>query len=165
MFDAQELQFYSDASKNFNLGFGAFCEKSWMQVCWSDMNVTPDMNPSIQYLQLFTLTAAVLAWVHRFQNRKIMIFCDNEAVVSMVNNTTSSCKNCMVLIRFLVLHCLIHNVKLMVKYINTKSNAISDSLSRFQTTRFELLTKDMDMDTCPTPVPEILCDVLQLWLN
>ena len=66
-----------------------------------------------------------------------MIFCDNEAVINMVNNNSSTCKNCMVLIHFIVLQCLIHNVKLSAKYVDTKTNEIADSLSRFQQGCFE----------------------------
>ena len=67
-----------------------------MQESWG--KDTADLDPSIQYLELFALVAAVLAWISRFQNRSVTIFCDNQSVVAMVNNTTSKCINCMTLI-------------------------------------------------------------------
>ena len=163
-FNATQLDFYSDASKNFSLGFGAICEKSWMQHKWTDVNVNESMNPSIQYLELYAFVAAVLAWIHRFQNKRIIIFCDNEAVVNIINNSSSTCKNCMVLVRFITLHCLIFNVRLFAKHVSSKNNAISDSLSRFQDSRFAELTADRSMDIERTPVPNEIWNVKEFWL-
>ena len=83
LWSASEISFFTDASRNFYLGFGGYCDKSWMQAHW-----TPScklLKPSIQFLELFALTAGVLAWGHRFMNKRIIIFCDNESIVSMIN--------------------------------------------------------------------------------
>ena len=165
IFNASDLNFYSDASRNFSLGFGAYCDKSWLQGSWKQVGITAEMEPSIQYLELYALTAAVLAWLHRFQNNRIIIFCDNQAVVSMVNNNSSSCRNCMILIRFIVLQCLIHNVKLTAKYVCSKSNEISDSLSRLQTLHFKTLTQHLDMDHEPTQITKEISYVPDIWLR
>ena len=87
---ASELDFYTDVSGNFDLGMGAVCQNSWMFVL-------KELEPSIEYLELFALTAALLTWFNRFQNRRIYVFCDNMSVVHMINNMSSSCKNCMIL--------------------------------------------------------------------
>ena len=165
IFNASELNFYSDASRNFSLGFGVYCDKSWLQGSWKQVGITSEMEPSIQYLKLYALTAAVLAWLHRFQNKRIAIFCDNQAVVSMVNNNSSSCKNCMILIRFIVLQCLIHNVKLTAKYVCSKSNEILNSLSRLQTLRFKTLTQHLDMDHEPTQIAKEINYIPDIWLG
>ena len=89
---AMEVEFYSDASKNPGLGMGAYCQKSWMVQQW-DREFLLLKDPSIDYLELYALTAAVLAWLRRFKNQCICILCDNQSVVAMVNNTSSSCKN------------------------------------------------------------------------
>ena len=94
---AEELDMYSDASKNFELGFGAYCGTEWSYGKWSDCDIAR-YNPSIEYLELFWVTVAVLHWLKLFKNKRIVLLCDNEAVVHMINNTSSSCKNCMVLL-------------------------------------------------------------------
>ena len=160
----QQLIFYSDASRNFSLGFGAFFDKSWMQAWWTKVQITEELNLSIQYLELYAVTAAVITWLHRFQNKKVVIFCDNEAVVNILNNTMSSCKNCMVLVRFVVLQILLYNVKLFVKYVNMKWNEISDSLSHFQNDRFRRLTEGLHFEKFPTPVPKELYPVPEIWI-
>ena len=107
---AQMLDMYSDASKNSKLGFGATCASSWM-FGQCEENFIELKNPIIEYLELFGLLAGFMQWGHRFRNQRIILFCDNQSVVEMVNNTTSSCRNCMVLIRLLVLESLVQNVR------------------------------------------------------
>ena len=106
---ADKLDMYSDVSKNPELGFGATCGSSWMFSQWSQELIRCE-NPSIEYLELYALVAGFLAWGYRFVNRRIILFCDNMSVVEMVNSTSSTCRNCMVLIRILVLESLLKNV-------------------------------------------------------
>ena len=65
---AQEVDFYSDASRNFDLGMGAICQNSWMFAWWGDR--VKSLEPSIEYLELYALCAAVLVWIKCFKNRK-----------------------------------------------------------------------------------------------
>ena len=46
-------------------------------------------KPSIEYLELYAVTAAVLTWIHQFKNRRIILFCDNQSVVDMINLTST----------------------------------------------------------------------------
>ena len=65
---SQLVPFYLDASKNARLGMGANCMKSWMVQQWDhDFILTNDS--SIEYLELFALTAAILACLDRFRNQ------------------------------------------------------------------------------------------------
>ena len=45
-------------------------------------------QPSIEFLELFVLVSALITWnqEQKLNDRKITIFCDNEAVVHIVNN-------------------------------------------------------------------------------
>ena len=148
--DADDIFFAMDASKDSKLGFGGHCGSHWMQEKWGTF--LQDFDPSIQYLELYALTAGVIAWMHEFKNHTVIVYTDNRSVKSMVNSTTSGCKNCMVLIQKLVLHCMIHNVKLKAKYLRSVDNEIADSLSRFQQTCFMKETKKrgLCMDISPT---------------
>ena len=142
---------YSDASKNLSLGFGATCMGSWMYKR-REIGYIKKYDPSIEYLELFALVAGVLAWVERYCNRRIVLFCDNKSVCAMVNSTTSSCRNCMVLIRILVLHCMVNNVRVFAKYIKSKQNRIADLLSRMRIRHFKSIGQcKCEME--PTQVP------------
>ena len=67
-----EVDFYSDTSKNPNLGMGAKCQQSWMWMQWKSAFLIEN-DPSIEYLELYALTTAVLVWLNRFKNRRITI--------------------------------------------------------------------------------------------
>ena len=127
-----DVPIYSDASRNFGTGgFGAWCQNSWLQSRWE----TPFMlkaQPSIEYLELFVVTVAVLAWIEHFKNQKIRLFCDNESVCFMINKSTANCRYCMILIRIIVLAGLKNNTQIFCKHVRTKQNGRADALSRSQ---------------------------------
>ena len=155
------IQMYSDAAKKAGLGYGGICGNSWLYGIWDD-SFLRECDPSIEYLELYALVTTVLNWIHRYSNKRVTLHCDNQAVVHMVNNTSSSCKNCMVLIRILVLKCLTENVRLFATYIRSCDNVASDLLSRQKIVEFRAL-KD-SWDDQPTPVNERLCPVRKLWV-
>ena len=91
-----------------------------------------------------------------------MLFCDNEAVVHMINNSTSICRNCMVLIRFIVLEGLVNNTRIYARYVNTKDNGKAAAISRLQWKRFRQLGPLMDDK--PKEIPKILWPMKNIWL-
>ena len=159
----QELEFYSDPSRNFSLGFGGYCGNSWMMQHWDQF--TEHVQPSIGYLELYAAVAAILAWINRFRNKHTKIFVDNQSVMHMVNNTTGGCKNCMVLIRIMVLECMYHNISIKAEYVKSADNSIADALSRADWKSFNRLTKEKSMDSKSTPVPETIWPIKKIWLK
>ena len=137
-FDAEDIDFYTDASRNFDLGFGGVCETNW---CWGQWDCyTKTVEPSIEYLELYALTVGFLLWGRKFANKRIHVFCDNMSVVHMVNNMSSSCKNCMVLIRIIVLESMHWNMRLFAKHVKSELNGPADALSHLEFDRFRHLT-------------------------
>ena len=161
---ADELDMYSDASGK--LGMGALCQSDWMYILWPK-EFLKRCKPSIEYLELFGVVAGVLAWIHRFKNRRIVLFCDNESVVGMINLTTTSCKNCMVLIRILVFKGLIENVRIFAKHIAGTKNELADNLSRNRLDLFHknCKRKGKTMAKIPTEVPEAIWPIDKIWKN
>ena len=122
-------------------------------------------NPSIEYLELFGVTAAVIAWIHRFRNQRVILFCDNKSVVDMINVTSTSCKNCTVLIRIIVLKGLMENVRVFARHVEGAKNVLADSLSRNKLALFweKCEEKGKLMDKEPTPVPEAIWPPEKIW--
>ena len=58
---------YSDASRNFRLGFGAYCGTEWSFGQW-DYEFCQDKQPSIEYLELFAVVVGVLNWLKLWKN-------------------------------------------------------------------------------------------------
>ena len=160
--DASVLDMYSDASRNFKLGFGALCGSEWTYG-QGDEDFCEQVQPSIEYLELFAVTVGILNWLKLYQNKKIVLFCDNEAVVCMINNSTSNCKNCMCLLRIIILESLVCNTRVYVKYVRSKDNRRADAMSRLQLNRFKALAKD-NMSECPLPIPDILWPIRKIWI-
>ena len=160
---AEQIQMYSDARKNSRLGWGAICQNSWTYAIWNPEFIINE-NPSIEYLELFAVLVAVTNWIDRFSNKRIVLFCDNQSVVAMINSTTSLCQNCMVLIRKLVLHSMIHNIRVFAHYIPSKNNIFADLLSRNKIQHFRELGKGC-FDERPSDIPEDLWPVEKIWLS
>ena len=124
------LNFYSDASAKCDLGMGAIFNRNWIVKRW-DHDFITKYNPSIEFLELFALVAVVLTWQHNpvLNNSRVEVFCDNESVKFMVNDSKSHCCNCMKLIRILTLNNLKHNRKLIVRRVSSKDNILADAIS------------------------------------
>ena len=157
---APQIQMFSDATKKIGLGYGGICGNSWMYGEW-DPQFMKKCDPSIEFLELYALVGTVLNWIHRYRNKRVTLFCDNQAVVQMVNNTSSSCKQCMTLIRILVLKCLTENVRLFATYIHSRDNTASDLLSRQEILKFKNLKDTWEEN--PTPISDKLVPAMKLW--
>ena len=121
-------------------------------------------KPSIEYLELYALTAALITWADSIQNQRIVLFCDNMSVVNMINNMASSCKNCMYLLRLISLNNLLFNRRLYAKHVRTADNYLSDALSRRQFTRFWRLAPK-DMNKAPTEINSGIWPITKIWMN
>ena len=53
---------YSDASRNYKLGFGAYCGAEWSFGQW-DTAFCEAVKPSIEYLELYAVLVGVLDWI------------------------------------------------------------------------------------------------------
>ena len=162
--DAKILDFYSDAAKRVSLGLGAVYGSHWLFAQW-EPGYIEGMNPSIEYLELLAVCMAFFAWSSYLGNKRIVVFCDNRAVVTMINNTTAKCKNCMVLICKLVLRCLLINTRLFCCWVRGKSNCRADYLSCQRIDLFKAITKDAQVDLLPTPLPGELWLASKLWVK
>ena len=161
---ASDIKFYTDAAKQKFLGFGGFCNKSWMMKSW-EPNFIEDFVPSIEFLEFYAVAAGALAWIHRFANKRVVLFTDNESVKFMIKGNSSGCKRCMILIRVIVLHCMIHNIRVFAKHVTSKKNSVADSLSRLQKRRFARLTHNLGMDAEATNVPSEIWPVSKIWFE
>ena len=124
-------------------------------------------DPSIEFLELFAVTAGVLMWTKRHRNTRIVLFCNNESVVHMLNRQSSKCPNCIVLIRHITLQCMIDNVRLYAKHVRTFCNDRSDVLSRDLIDKFKRLSYERGIDINPFPleIPDILKDIDKFWIH
>ena len=160
---AKDIDMYSDSSRNPYLGCGGVSGNEWFALQWN-YNFIVDQKPSIAYLELYAVTVAVLLWCHKFKNRKIALFCDNMSAVQMINKSTSKCRNCMILIRMIVMQGMLHNVHITAKHVMGKANTLSDHLSRRRIRTFKKLTGSKFKQE-PEDIPSPLWPMNKVWLH
>ena len=159
---SKQISYYSDASAGPLLGYGCVFDTKWLYGRWPE-GFIKTYKPSIEFLELYALCTGLFTWQNYLRDTRIIIFCDNQAVVSMVNNLTSSCKQCMYLIRLLVLNGLKNNLRVSVHYIKSKDNVLPDALSRIQMERFR--REGPHMDVLPYTVHPDLANAEELFIK
>ena len=161
---AEDLDMYTDTSGK--IGCGGIFNHEWFHMEW-DQTFLKMRNPSIEYLELYAVTIAVLVWILKLQNRRICLFVDNESVQNMINATSTKCKNCMVLIRMIVTTGLIHNVRVFAKHVSTKDNFFADTISRNQWRHLAYLSvkHNKHMNLSLVQIPTQLRNMEDLWIN
>ena len=157
---SEQISYYSDASAAPELGYGCVYKQRWVYGKWPE-GFVKRCDPSIEFLELYALVIGLFTWQEKLANCRIIIFCDNKAVVSMVNNLSSKCKKCMYLIKLLVLNGLQFNRRVSVKYIRSKDNILSDALSCLQLGRFK--QEGPHMNQFPDTIHQQVQSVEQLY--
>ena len=57
-----------------------YSENEYFVTQWDEEFIITN-KPSINYLELYGVTVAILLWIHKYQNKNIILFCDNMSVV------------------------------------------------------------------------------------
>ena len=160
-FSADTIQFTTDASANEVLGFGCYFQGEWSFGQW-EQGFVKNNSPSIEYLELYALLVGVFIRQRKLVNGRYVIFCDNEAVVHMVNAGVSKCSQCMYLLRMLTLNNLLYNRRIFVKHITSRNNYLSDCLSSLKIDQFFKLAPP-SISRLPEKLPEELWPLSRLW--
>lgn len=165
------LQLASDATLNPKLGIGGQFLRpmrdnndgverltmSWFCQRWPAGFIAKS-ECSIEVAELLGSCMAVTMWAQELSGKRVTIWCDNQAVVHMINKSTSSCRKCMFLLRHLTLLCMTYSCRIFCRYISTEDNYLSDLLSRQKIPRFLELAKQQAevVDQLQTPLPSNL---------
>lgn len=143
--DSLKIHLYSDASK---LGFGGVYGTSWIQGEWPEHW----KKYHISVLEMYPVVALIYTFGVKLKNSEIRYFCDNSAVVEVLNKQSSKDSRIMFLVRMLVLKLLEFNIKIYACHIPGKNNILSDKISRFQVSS-KLLSR-YNMSVNPVLIPK-----------
>ena len=147
--DSDSLTLHTDASGT--LGYGGILGNKWFQGQWETHQQRNAAGISIAWQELSALVVACHIWADEFANKRIVFYCDNASVVSIVNSKQSRIPRVMDLVRHLTLLTLRHNFYPRERHIEGKKNDIADSLSRLQMDRFCSLAPYAAPAPCPVP--------------
>ena len=156
-----DIPYWSDASANPNLGLGVVFGNHWTYGKW-EPGFIKKFEPSIEYLEFYAVCCGFMTWGHLIRNTRVNVFCDNMLVVYMINDSSLKCRNCMYLLRMLVVNNLLHNRRVFAKHIRTEKNILADSLSRMDLTRF-WKNAPSTMRRQPDPKPDSIWPPNKIW--
>ena len=143
--DNLTLKLYTDASTT--IGFGAMFGNSWFYGNWEDQC----KGLHISILELYPICVALDIWGPVLANKCIHLFCDNIAVVFIVNKFTSKDPYLMKLVRYLVFTCMKFNILIKATHLCGRLNTIADKLSRGQVQQARAEAPYLEAE--PTRVP------------
>ena len=78
-------------------------------------------------------------WASKVCNKQILIYCDNETVVTVINSGTCKNDRIMDVVRSMFFVCAKNNINIFAKHVPGLENEMADALSRLQGDRFAQL--------------------------
>ena len=150
-----QAQFATDASGS--VGCGAVYPPLWLQYKWGDSPYTgvgSNQEDSITFQELLPIVFACAVWGPRWQNASVVVQCDNQGAVAVVNSGYSKVQPIMHLLRCLFFIRSRYNISLHAVYLPGTYNVLADAISRNNLSFFPAAV------SYRTPLPPSLCALL-----
>ena len=112
-----------------SVGAGAYWQGDWCY--WnffSDLSQLSELH--INYKECLCIVLAALRWGSQWQNRHVIVFCDNQAAVAMINKGSTASPLMMTYLRLLFWLSASFNFRITAKYLPGKDNCVADCISR-----------------------------------
>ena len=90
-----DIHLFTNASSSF--GYGACWGAKWLQYPWPSEAI----GLSIAVKELVPILMAGVLWGDTWRNKHVLVHCDNQAVVEVVNSSSSKDANLAQLLRYL----------------------------------------------------------------
>ena len=131
----------------------------WFRGDWEPCQFLRNKGISITYQELFPIVLAALLWGAHWSSKRILVLCDNEGTVAVINSRTSKCSVMVNLLHHLVLCSMPSNFLVRANHLPGKNNPIADALSHNHIQHFRRLAPNAN--PLPTPIPEELLTKLR----
>lgn len=144
-----DVGFATDASST--IGCGGVYGTHWFAHRWSSDVLRLPFQHSSAFFEIIPIVIAASLWGHEWSRKRILLLCDNQAIVSVINKGRSKSSFIMPFVRRLTLLSMQHHFLLRASYISSNQNGPADALSRFQMARFRRLMPAADPLPCVVP--------------
>ncbi|CAF1618610.1 unnamed protein product [Rotaria magnacalcarata] len=145
-----DLCLFTDAAGSY--GYGGIFGSKWFSGNWDDDFIRlAHHKRNITLLELMPIVISAVLWGANWSRRRIIFYCDNQALVYILNKRRSANSIIMMFIRRLTLLSLKYNFHLMALHIAGATNGIADATSRQQWARFRHLAPWADTFPCQIP--------------
>ena len=150
-----DFQVHSDTAGS--LGFGIYFKDRWCAGTWPEAWHAKGVTIDLTFLEFFPIVGALWLWAEEWANSVVRFWCDNLAVVCIINNLTSHSERVMALVRAFTLRALQFNVLVHARHVPGLENRVADALSRQQMDLFrELAPRAKELpEVLPVEVWEI----------
>ncbi|GAA6097672.1 uncharacterized protein LOC119489294 [Tachysurus ichikawai] len=148
------LKFFTDAAPS--RGFGGLFNNQWFTSSWpKELSTLPPNALSTALLELYPIVVACILWGKLWSRKQILVFCDNEATVHIINKGCSSVPFINTFLRRLTWTCVTCNFLLRSAHIPGLDNKIADCLSRFKFQEFRAVPRRLSFrPTLPSICPD-----------
>ena len=135
----------SDASGSW--GCGAWCGPLWFQLQWNGKS----QHLQIAIKEFIPVLIASFIWGHKWKGHNVLVYCDNEAVVFVLNKCYS--RDCYLAHMLRTLFFIEAHFQFQIKsaHIPGVHNTLADFLSRSQVAKFHTQQPNADifLHVCP----------------
>ena len=146
------LHLWTDAAGGS--GCGAVCDGQWFQHLWH----SAPPGKAIAVLELVPIAMACMVWGPLWRGSQVVVHCDNQAIVCVVNSGYSREKNIMHLMRCVFFFRAFWGFDLRAEHVPGERNVAADALSRDNLALFFQVSPTATKE--PTAVPQALIDML-----
>jgi hypothetical protein len=146
-------EFSTDASGV--IGFGGVFLDEWFHGTWNEAQ----RSWSIEVQELYPIVVAAQLWGEKWSSQRIVVKCDNAAVVSAVNKGYTKVPILSDLLRVLVYLSMTHNFMFRAVHLPGLDNKLADHLSRLKVDQFhEAAPWAREEPAQLPPSPLLLCE-------
>ena len=108
----------------------------------------------INYKETMALEPAVTHWAPHWANRRVIVYCDNQAAVGIINKGTCRDPVVMAALRRIAMLSARHNFRIQATYYPGSENIVADAISRLHEPRApqrlqSAILKHLDMNCVP----------------
>ena len=152
---AADINLYTDATDK---SFGGIFNNAWFQGYFPEDLFRE--QTSMALFELYPIVMACQMWGSAWWCKKrILINCDNESTVFIINKGRSKIESIMKFMRKLTFIAASNNFVIHAKHVPGKDNNIADAISRFQVSRFRSLAPWADQHPLPCIPMETLLKI------
>ncbi|XP_041427190.1 uncharacterized protein LOC121396391 [Xenopus laevis] len=147
--DNEAINLFTDAAAS--CGYGAFLRGQWSAQRWPEQWKGTELLKNLVFLEFFPIVVAIELWGEQLANKRIILNCDNQGVVHVINNLSTSSPPVWKLLRYSVLRTLKLNIWFKAKHLSGYTNKTADAISRLQIEVFRCLQEQADPLNTPCP--------------
>ena len=139
----------TDAS---NLGYGGFVGTHWYYGAWFPDEVKTGDQNNIRERELYSPLIAAYSLAEQWDNQVILLKIDNMNAKDALAKKSIASETAQKMVIRICEMMIKYNFELYVEYVDTKTNALADSLSRLQIQQFKQKCQQMNKKIDPAPL-------------